>query len=105
MRVSIPIPRFLAPALTSCIIVLGTAAAGSGDADYVLTIYGADGKDELVCTKSRRYCQEAQEAIEAERWRKELPRDISTTCRPSPSCFDQDSNYIRGFNLPGEHRR
>ncbi len=93
--------KFLAPALLALVVVLGTAAAGSGDRDYALTIPG----EHPICSKSEESCNAARDAIGSGKWtplgmdRRELDAKFQAIdCVPHPSCFPEASNVIRGFN-------
>ncbi len=83
--------KMLAPALALCVVV-GVAAAGSGDADYALIAPG----EKPICAKSHADCLAARDAIAAGRW-PIVPRDTPVICRPTPACFPEASNHIPGF--------
>jgi hypothetical protein len=87
--------RFLAPAL-ALLVVLSTAAAGSGDGDWALVIPG----EQPICAKTERMCYAARDAIGAGHWRQDLSAQIypQIDCVPAPGCFPAASNYIKGFN-------
>ena len=77
----------LHPAIFAGAIVLGLAAAGSGDGDWELVI-GSLGESHPVCTKTKAQCYETIDALESGRWRP-VGMDghaLSLTCQPHPGC-------------------
>ena len=93
----------LPPAIGAALLVLAASAAGSGDGDWELVVPGLEGP---MCAKSEAMCLEAHNAVLRGRILTDLPAALSATyCRPHPSCFPARSNYIDGFNMPGELRR
>jgi hypothetical protein len=85
------------------VVVVGTAAAGSGDGDWALLIPG----EKPICAKSEATCYAARDAIGAGRWtplgidRSYLNASIAfIDCKPSPGCFPAASLTIPGFNAP-----
>ena len=86
---------FLAPAFAVA-VVIGTAAAGSGDGDWALIIPAQD----RICAKSEKDCHAAIAALNNGHWAIGLPRTSEAYCIPYPSCFPAASNTIPGFNAP-----
>ncbi len=90
---------FLAPALLAFVVVLGTAAADSGDGDWELLIPG----EPPICAKSSDACNEARDALAEGRW---LPVGADPQhapfryiiCKPHPGCFPAASLTIPGYN-------
>lgn len=90
----------LAPCL-AIVVVLGTAAAGSGDYMLVMPENG-------IATGSPAKSEETCELARLAAWRGWLPgvpEGTPSRCEPHPGAFDARSNFIDGFNMPAELRR
>jgi hypothetical protein len=86
----------------AALAVLVAAGLALGAADFELVVPGLGGP--TICAKSVEVCEAARAAVRAGRWDLGVDPSTPTACRSRPGCFPSDSNFIRGFNHPGERR-
>jgi hypothetical protein len=84
----------LIPPILALVVVVGTAAAGTGD--YAL-VMPENGVGTGSCAKSLEACRDAQAAVQMG-YITSVPKGTPTRCQPKPGCFSKRSNCIVGFN-------
>lgn len=83
------------PPVWPFLLAAAFTAVGAADVELIVT-----GVEAPICAKSSEVCEAARRAIAKGWWDLGVPAATPTSCQPHPQCFDFDSNYIRGFNLP-----
>jgi hypothetical protein len=83
------------PALFAVAVVL------AGAADWELVVNPP--APEPICAKSEATCEAAVRAVREFGLFADLGI-VEMRCLPHPGCFPQESNFIRGFNAPGDRR-
>lgn len=73
-----------------------------GASDFELVVEGVPGP---ICAKSAAVCEAARRAIRDDKWSLGVPADTPSRCTPHPDCFSFESNFIAGYNLPGQSQR
>ena len=84
----------LASPILALAVVLGTAAAGTGD--YML-VMPENGVGTGSKAKSLQSCESARQAAWAGLL-PDVPAGTPSRCEPAPGAFDDQSNCIVGFN-------